>query len=77
MAQTMVEHHFEQGMEQGRIEEKQSDVLKLLQHRFDALPESLSGEIASIRSLSRLDALFEEALTATTLDEIDLQDLGD
>ena len=75
MAQTIVEHHFEQGKEQGKIEEKQSDVLKVLQHRFDALPESLSGEIASIRSLSRLDALFEEALNATTLDEIDLQNL--
>ena len=71
MAQTIVEHHYERG----RIEEKQSYVLKLLQHRFDTLPESLPGEIASIRSLSRLDALFEEALTAKTLDEIDLQNL--
>ena len=72
MAQTIVEHHFEQG----RIEEKQSGVIKVLQHRFDALPDSLSGKIASIRSLSRLDALFEEALTAKTLDEIDLQNLN-
>ena len=73
MTQTIVEHHFERG----RIAEKQSDVLKVLRHRFDTLPESLSGEIASIRRLSRLDALFEEALTAKTLDEIDLQNLGD
>ena len=84
MAQTIVQHYFEQGKiqgfeqgrEQGRIEAKQSTVLKVLQHRFNTLPESLSGEIASIRSFPRLDALFEQAVMAKTLDEIDLQSLS-
>ena len=88
MAQTIVQHYFEQGkiqgieegriqgFEQGRIEAKQSNVLKALHLRFDTVPASLSGEIASIRSLPRLDALLEQAVTAKTLDEIDLQSLS-
>ncbi len=73
MAQTIVQHHFEQGKEQGSIEVKQSTVLKALHLRFDTVPASLSGEINSIRSLPLLNALFEQALTAKTLDEIDLR----
>ena len=80
MAQTMAEHLIEQGIEQGKaqgieqgeIKAKQADVLKILRHRFDTVPESLSGEINSIRSLPRLDALLERVLTANTLNEIDL-----
>ncbi|MDE0041471.1 MAG: Rpn family recombination-promoting nuclease/putative transposase [Candidatus Poribacteria bacterium] len=82
MAQTMAEHLIEQGIEQGKaqgieqgeIKAKQADVLKILRHRFDTVPESLSGEINSIRSLPRLDALLERVLTANTLDEIDLME---
>ncbi|MDE0299115.1 MAG: Rpn family recombination-promoting nuclease/putative transposase [Candidatus Poribacteria bacterium] len=82
MAQTMAEHLIEQGIEQGKaqgieqgeIKAKQADVLKILRHRFDTVPASLSGEINSIRSLPRLDALLERVLTANTLDEIDLKE---
>ena len=81
MAQTMAEHLIEQGKVQGKAEgraegravEKQSAVLKLLRLRFGTVPESFTNQISSIRNFSRLDALFEEALTAQTLDEIDLQ----
>ena len=81
----MAEHLIEQGKVQGKSEgkaegraegravEKQSAVLKLLRLRFGTVPESFTNQISSIRNFSRLDALFEEALTAQTLDEIDLQ----
>ena len=88
MAQTMAEHLIEQGkaqgieqgieqgkaqgIEQGKIQEKQADVLKVLRLRFQAVPESLAGEINLIRSLSRLDSLLEQAVTEKTPDEIDL-----
>ena len=76
MAQTMAEHLIEQGkaqgIEQGKIQEKQADVLKVLRLRFQAVPESLAGEINLIRSLSRLDSLLEQAVTAKTPDGIDL-----
>ncbi len=80
MAQTIVQHHFERGIEQGiergkeqgRIEEKQSDVLKALHLRFDTVPELIADNISLIRSLSRLNSLLEQAVSAKTLDEIDL-----
>ena len=61
-----------EGRAEGRAEEKQSTVLKLLRLRFGTVPESVTNQISSIRNFSRLDALFEKALTAQTLDEIDL-----
>ncbi|MDE0040735.1 MAG: DUF4351 domain-containing protein [Candidatus Poribacteria bacterium] len=81
MTQTMAEHLVEQGKVQGkaegraegRAEEKQAAVLNLLRLRFGTVPESVTNQISSIRNFSRLDALFEEALTAQTLDEIGLQ----
>ncbi len=80
MAQTMAEHlieqgkaqGIEQGIEQGEIQAKQAALLKLLESRFDSPSESITKEIALIQSLSRLDSLFDQALTAKTLNEIDL-----
>ncbi len=76
MAQTMAEHLIEQGktqgIEQGEIQAKQAALLKLLESRFDSPSESITKEIALIQNLSRLDSLFDQALTAKTLNEIDL-----
>ena len=81
MAQTMAEHLIErgkaQGLEQGREEgatqAKQAAVLKLLRSRFNPVPESVINQITLIRNLSRLDSLFEKALNAKTLDEVEFQ----
>ena len=89
MAQTMAEHLIEkgkaqgieqgieqgkvQGIEQGKIQEKRDAILKVLQLRFHTIPESIADKISSIQSLSRLDSLLEQAVTAKTLDEIDFQ----
>ena len=69
MAQTMAEHLIEQG----KVQEKQAAVLKLLRLRFDSVPESLINQITLIQSPSQLDSLFEKAFTSQTLDEVDLQ----
>ena len=69
----------EEGKAEGKVEgrsrrqEKQSSVLKLLRLRFGTVPESVTNQINSIRNFSRLDALFEKALTAQTLAEIGLR----
>ena len=92
MAQTMAEYLMEQGQklgeklgeergeklgeERGQIRAKREAVLKLLRLRFDTVPESVTSRITSIRSLSRLDSLFEEALTTQTLDDIDWEGTG-
>lgn len=78
MAQTMAEYLMEQGERRGErrgeTNAKREAVLKLLRLRFDAVPESVTSRITSIRSLSRLDALFEKAVTAQTLEDIDWED---
>ena len=73
MAQTMAEHLIEHGIEQGETRAKQETLLKLIRFQFDSVPESVTNQITSIQSLSRLDSLFERVLTAQTLDEIDWQ----
>ena len=69
MAQTMAEHLIEQG----ETRAKQEAILKLMQFLFDSAPESVTSQITRIRSLSRLDSIFERVLAAQTLDEIDWQ----
>ena len=81
MAQTMAERLIEQGIErgkaqgieQGETQAKQEVILKMIRLRFDSVPESVTSQITRIRSISRLDSLVENVLTAQTLDEIDLQ----
>ena len=54
-------------------EQKRAAIVTTLQLRFNDVPESVIHQIGKIRSFSRLDALFERAVTAQTLDEFDLQ----
>ena len=70
---TAEEEGLARGLEQGERRAKQNAVLKVLLLRFDSVPESVINRITAIRSLSRLDALFEDAMTVQTLDEIDLE----
>ena len=71
MAQTTAEFLREQGKAKGRAEGKQDAILKLLQFKFQNVPEVLSREISNIHNLTRLDTLLEQAMTAQSLDEID------
>ena len=71
-----IEQGKAQGIEQGETRAKQEALLKLIRFRFDSAPESVTSQITRIRSLSRLDLLFESVLAAQTLDEIDLQNRG-
>lgn len=75
MAQTTAEFLIEQGKAEGkaegRAEGKQEAVLKLLQIRFQNVPEALSREISKIHNLPLLDTLLEQAMTAQSLAEID------
>ncbi len=71
MAQTTAEFLREQGKIEGKLEGKQDAILKLLQLRFQDVPEVLSREIRNIHNLSHLDTLLEQAMTAQSLEEID------
>ena len=74
MAQTMAKYLMEQGERRGETQAKREAVLKLLRLRFDTAPEIVINKIASMRSLSRLDTLFERVATAKTLDDINWED---
>lgn len=87
MAQTMAEYLFEQGQKQGLIlgekkgekkgekrgetRAKRDSLLKLLNLRFESVPEPIIKKVSGMRSHSKLDKLFEKAATTQTLDEID------
>ena len=83
MAQTTAEFLIEQGMQlgieqgktegkaEGKAEGKQDAVLKLLELRFQHVPETLSREISNIHNHKHLDILLEQAMTAQSLEEID------
>ena len=71
MAQTMAQHLRESGREEGAAETAQKIFLKLLQWRFDSVPETVIQRITLIRDVSRLEALIDMALNAATLEEID------
>ena len=74
MAQTTAEYLVEQGKKIGAIQEKRNAVLNLLRLRFRTVPEPLTRRIKLTQSQARLDALFNAAAIAETLEEIDWGD---
>ena len=73
MFQSMAEVTFQQGIEQGETRAKRIALLKLLQHRFQSVPETVITQIHAIRSPVHLDTLFEKVLTTASLEGIDWQ----
>ncbi len=77
MAEVLIERGMARGIAQGKAEgetaAKQMALLKLLRFRFDPIPQALTHQIRSIRSLALLDALFEQVLAAQTLEDINWQ----
>lgn len=80
MPQTIAEYFIQQGEERGEkrgeergeLRAKREAVLKLLQLRFDSIPPSVVKKIKSVRSVDRLNALFDQAATAESISEIEI-----
>ncbi len=78
-AQALIQQGIEQGTEQGieqgekrgKIQAKREDLLKLLDIRIGAVPDTVIQRISRMRSLSRLDTLLEQVATAQKLDDIE------
>jgi hypothetical protein len=64
-----LEQGREQGIEQGRIEERRALLRRAVARRFDAIPPSLEARIAAADS-ETLAALFDQVLVAQALDDI-------
>ena len=71
-AEMLEKRGIEQGREEGRINAMQTSILELLQHHFGLIPETIINQINAIQNIQLLDTIFKQALTATTLDDIDL-----
>ena len=80
MEQTIAEYLEERGEKRGeRRGEKRGElkatreaVLKILQTRFDSVPESIFKQVKSLRSMDRLNTLLRKAIVAQSIDEIEL-----
>ena len=80
MPQTIAEYFIQQGEERGEkrgekrgeLRAKREPVLKFLRFRFDSIPLSVEKKIKSVRSVDRLDALFDQAATAESISEIEI-----
>ncbi len=71
MAESMAEIIHQQGLEQGQIRAKREAIFTFLQHRFTRIPEPLRNTINATENIAELNTLFESALAAQTLDDID------
>jgi len=60
------------GKQRGILHAKREDILRILGIRFDAVPEPVVKKVKSIRSLNRLDALLEKAITAKSISEMEM-----
>jgi hypothetical protein len=73
MAEVTFQRGIEQGIDQGETRAKRTALLKLLQHRFQSVPEAVITQIHTIHSPVHLDTLFEKVLTTENLEDIDWQ----
>ena len=73
MAEVTFQRGIEQGIDQGETRAKRTALLKLLQHRFQSVPEAVITQIHAIHSPVHLDTLFEKVLTTENLEDIDWQ----
>ncbi len=79
MSQSMAEKAFQQGEargeKRGALRAKRQATLTLLQLRFDNVPDALIRKINAMRSIARLDAIYEKVALAPTLEDIDPENL--
>ena len=67
---------IQRGRQEGRINEKRTDVLKIVQHRFTEKSDTVLNANTDIDDLVRLDELFDQVLTAETFEYIDFSKNG-
>ena len=63
------------GEKRGALRAKRQATLTLLQLRFDNVPDALIRKINAMRSIARLDAIYEKVALAPTLEDIDPENL--
>lgn len=72
MGRTIAQELIEEGIEIGTITTKQDALIRLLKVRFGIVSESFAGRIKLIRDVDQLDELFDHAIIAERLDDLDI-----
>lgn len=70
MAEALIEKGRAEGELKGELKGKAEDLIKLIKIRFGSVPKFLEKKIKSIPQIDHLDAIFEYAITAKTIDEV-------
>jgi hypothetical protein len=65
--QTVADYWIEQGVEQGRIQNVQDNILDLIDVRFSGVNEALKGRVMAVSDPTLLRQLHLEAATAVSL----------
>ncbi|MCD6238345.1 MAG: hypothetical protein J7K51_03300 [Thermotogae bacterium] len=60
---------MKKGMEKGRLESTQEDVIDAVEAKFDEIPEDIANTIKEIKDMDLLKSLHKKAIKAKTLDE--------
>ncbi len=60
----------EEGRAEGRVEEARRAVLRVVRRRFGTVPAGLEDRLGDVADLTRLEALLDVTITATTMDEV-------
>ncbi len=61
------------GIKQGKILAKQEDIIRVLYSRCPDTAFAVKSKIQSIHDITRLDTIFNNVLSAETIDEFNLQ----
>ena len=72
MIKSAAETLIEQGIEQGKIQEKHDSLIRLLQRRIGNVSETVINQIRTIQNASDLDDLFDQAAEANSLNDVDI-----
>jgi len=72
ITEKLIREGEERGEKRGLLKAKREDILKIMQLRFDPVPQSVVKKVKLMRSMKRLDALLEKAATANNIAELEM-----
>ncbi|MBC8234946.1 DUF4351 domain-containing protein [bacterium] len=60
----------EQGIQQGRQQELQESIVRILSHRFRQIPQDLQQKISSLTDIPKLRNLLDASIGVKSLEEL-------
>ena len=70
MAVTAHQASMNKGKREGALQERREAILETIQTKFQTVPSLVSERVKTIKNMARLKRIFNQCLTANSLDEI-------